>query len=58
MRSNWRPDIIRIITLDGRIFKKYDLNIIGNTAINISDLPTGMYYLVLDDTKHYKIVKY
>lgn len=53
----WRPKLIRIIATDGRILMEYDTNTIGDTTLNINNLSSGIYTLVLDDKKTYKIIK-
>tara|TARA_R110000772_G_C13254313_1_gene434804 strand:- start:330 stop:1283 length:954 start_codon:yes stop_codon:yes gene_type:complete len=53
----WRAKLIRISSLDGKILMEYDTNTVGNTTLNISNLATGIYILVLDNKKTYKIIK-
>ncbi len=55
--KTWRPKLIRVISVDGRMLMEYDINTVGNTTLNISNLASGIYTLVLDDKKAYKIIK-
>ena len=55
--KTWRPKVIRISSVDGKILMKYNTNTVGNTTLNISNLASGMYTLVLDNKKTYKIIK-
>lgn len=53
----WRPELIEISTLDGKILMKNHPEAIGNTTLDISNLASGIYFLVLDNHKTYKIIK-
>ncbi len=55
--KTWRPKSITISTLDGKTLMKQDTNTVGDTTLNISNLAAGMYILVLDNLKTYKIIK-
>ncbi|SRX75648.1 T9SS type A sorting domain-containing protein [Aequorivita antarctica] len=55
--KTWRPKTITISTLDGKTLMKQDTNTVGDTRLNISNLAEGIYILVLDNLKTYKIVK-
>lgn len=52
-----RPKLIRISSLDGKTLMEYNTNTVGDTTLNISNLATGVYNLVLDNKKTYKIIK-
>ncbi len=53
----WRPKLITISTIEGKTLIKHDTNRVGDTTLNLSNLAAGIYLLVLDDVKTYKIVK-
>lgn len=53
----WRPQLIKIVSVAGKTLMEYDINTLGDTTLNISNLASGIYILVLDNTKTYKIIK-
>lgn len=55
--KTWRSKLIRIIAADGKIVKNENTNSVGNTMLNISNFSSGVYTLILDERKMYKIIK-
>ncbi|QQX75605.1 MULTISPECIES: T9SS type A sorting domain-containing protein [Aequorivita] len=55
--NTWRAKTLKIITLEGKVLLEQDTNATGDTTLNIANLAAGMYVLVLDNLKTYKIVK-